>query len=159
MGYDDNATILIEPHIQSILNERGIREEDIRQVLAFAEHEHLFHTNRSTGHKLAYLCPSKVTYWVEYAWKDGAFRVFAAYSHRMRILEGFNLPSKKEPQESDWICARCDAPLTLAVVKLMYLDETFAVDLSACSSCQRVHVSEDQAITKMALAERMLEDK
>jgi hypothetical protein len=77
----------------------------------------------------------------------------------MRILEGYNLPSKKPPQECDWVCVRCDAPLEFAVVKLAYLDETFAADIPSCPSCQRVFVSEENAVVKMALAERMLEDK
>ena len=77
----------------------------------------------------------------------------------MKILEGFNLPSKKEPVETGWLCASCDLPLAVATVKLTYLDETFAADLPACPSCQRVLVTEENAVVKMALAERMLEDK
>jgi hypothetical protein len=79
----------------------------------------------------------------------------------MKILHGFNLPSKKAQSDTEtgWQCAACELPLTVATVKLAYLDETFAVDLPACPACQRVLVSEEQAVTKMALAERMLEDK
>ncbi|MBT0894439.1 DNA-binding protein [Geobacter hydrogenophilus] len=69
------------------------------------------------------------------------------------------MPSKKEPEEIGWLCAKCDLPLELAAVKLTYLDETFVVDLPACPSCQRVLVSEENAVGKMALAEQMLEDK
>jgi len=50
-------------------------------------------------------------------------------------------------------------PLERATVKLTYLDETFGVDLPSCPSCQRVFVSEENALQKMALAEKMLEDK
>jgi hypothetical protein len=77
----------------------------------------------------------------------------------MKILHGFNLPSKKEQTSTDWHCTACALPLELATVKLAYLDETFAVDIPACPACQRVFVSEEQAVAKMALAERMLEDK
>lgn len=159
MGYDDNTPLLMEPQVRSLLDERGIREEDLRQVLAFAEQEQLFHASRSTGHKLAYFSPAKVTYWVEYAQEEGGVRIFTAYSHRMRILEGYNLPPKKAAEEDDWVCARCDVPLEMASVKLAYLDETFAVDIPSCPTCQRVFVTEENAVTRMALAERMLEDK
>ena len=77
----------------------------------------------------------------------------------MKILHGFNMPSKKEQTITDWLCTACALPLELATVKLAYLDETFAVDIPACPACQRVLVSEEQAVAKMALAERMLEDK
>ena len=159
MNYDDATPLLWEPPVGVLLEERGIREENIRQVLSFAEGGSMYHVQPATGHRLASCTSGKVTCWVEYGWDEGGCRIFTAYSHRMRILEGYNLPSKKEPVETGWTCARCDVPLALATVKLAYLDETFAVDLPSCPTCQRVMVSEEQAITKMALAERMLEDK
>ena len=158
MSHDDSRTLLIDPQVQTLLDERGIREENILQVLSVAEDENLFHTNRVTGHKLAYHTVGKVTYWVEYAREAGGVRVVTAYSHRMKIWEGFNLPAKKE-EVTDWTCAKCGDDLVVAAVKLAYLDETFVADLPACPSCQRVLVSEENAVVKMALAERMLEDK
>lgn len=159
MDFDDTTTVLVATDIQNLLDERGIRDEDIRQVLSFAESGRRFHTQVATGHRLAYFAPAKVTYWVEYEPEEEGYRIYNAYSHRMKILHGFNMPSKKESTETGWLCSACELPLALATVKLAYLDETFAVDLPACPACQRVFVSEEQAITKMALAERMLEDK
>jgi len=158
-SHDNSVPLLIDPQVQELMDERGFRDENLRQVLSCAEQENLYHTCKNTGHKLAYLSVSKVTYWVKFIQEDKGYRIFTAYSHRMKILEGFNMPPKNEPEESDWHCAACDVPLESAAVKLAYLDETFAVDLPACPSCQRVLVSEKIAVEKMALAERMLEDK
>jgi hypothetical protein len=155
----DDAPLKVSTEVRNLLEERGIREEDLRTTLVFAENGRQFHTQTPSGRRLAYFAPSKVTFWVEYASEEDCYRVYNAYSHRMRILHGFNNPSKKEQTETGWLCAACNLPLELATVKLAYLDETFAVDLPACPSCQRVLVSEEQAVTKMALAERMLEDK
>ena len=159
MDHEDSTPLQIEPDVRNLLEQRGIRVEDIRHTLSVTDKEQLFHTNKATGHRLAYVISPKVTYWVEYAREERCYRIFNAYSHRMKILEGFNMPSKKEPEESDWLCARCLVPLALATVKLAYLDETFAVDLPACPACQRVLISEENAVVKMAMAERMLEDK
>jgi hypothetical protein len=159
MDSGTNVTLLMTPDVQSLLDERGIRDEDMRQVLSNVESGGLFHTQVSTGHRLAYFTPSKVTYWVEYEPTVEGYRIITAYSHRMMILHGFNMPSKKEHTITDWLCTPCTLPLELATVKLAYLDETFAVDIPACPSCQRIFVSEEQAVAKMALAERMLEDK
>ncbi|MEI6824605.1 MAG: DVU_1557 family redox protein [Desulfuromonadales bacterium] len=156
---DTNATLLITTDLQRLLDERGIRAEDLHQVLSSAEPDKQFHTQMSTGHRLAYFTPSKVTYWVEYEPTAEGYRIYSAYSHRMKILHGFNLPSKKEQTFTGWHCTACGLPLEVATVKLAYLDETFAVDIPACPACQRVFVSEEQAVAKMALAERMLEDK
>ncbi len=159
MNNDDAAPLLFEPMVQELLEQRGIREENIRQVLAFARAGKMFHLQPATGHCLASFNAGKVTYWLEYQEEEGGCRIFTAYSHRMKILEGYNLPSKQQPVETGWICAKCEAPLAIATVKLTYLDETFAVDLPSCPLCQRVLVNEEQAVSKMALAERMLEDK
>ncbi|MDD2736901.1 MAG: hypothetical protein PHF56_23455 [Desulfuromonadaceae bacterium] len=160
MTSDDDSTLLqISPEVRKLLEERGIREEDLRTVISFAENGRQFHTHDAAGHRLAYFTPSKVTYWVEYQPEGEGFRIHNAYSHRMKIHQGFNMPSKKTAAETGWRCAVCELPLELAIVKLAYMDETFAVDLPACPACQRVLVSEEQAVTKMALAERMLEDK
>jgi hypothetical protein len=159
MGHDDAITLLVDPAVGETLEQRGIREEDIRQVVAVAQAGRRFHVQTATGRRLASFTPDRVTYWVEYGQEEGGCRIFAAYSHRMRILEGFNLPSNKEPVETGWVCGACDVPLALATVKLKYLDETFAVDLPACPTCQRVLITEEQAVVKMAMAERMLEDK
>jgi hypothetical protein len=155
----DYAILLQAPQVRALLEERGIREENIRQVLSFAQAGKAYHLQPATGRCLASYRPDKVTYWVEYAQEEGGLRIFTAYSHRMKILEGFNLPPKKEQTDLGWICAACDVPLAAATVKLTYMDETFGVDLPACPSCQRVLVTEEQAISKMAVAERMLEDK
>jgi len=156
---DDSVSLQISSEVRKLLEERGIREEDLPPVISFAESGRQFHTHGATGHRLAYFTPSKVTYWVEYGPEGDDYRIYGAYSHRMKIHQGFNMPSKKTSTETGWLCALCDLPLELATVKLAYMDETFAVDLPSCPSCQRVLVSEEQAVTKMALAERMLEDK
>jgi len=158
MNHDDSRILLIDPTVQALLDARGIREENIQQVLSVAEGDNLFHSNKETGHRLAYLPVGKVTYWVEYGAEAGGFRIVTAYSHRMKIWEGYNLPSKKE-ETTDWSCAKCGDALAVAAVKLAYLDETFVADLPSCPTCQRVLVSEENAVVKMALAERMLEDK
>jgi hypothetical protein len=160
MKPDDTIELLVSPDVRSVLEERGIRDGDICTAITFAESGRQYHTQSVTGHRLAYFTPSKVTFWVEYLQEEsGEYRIFNAYSHRMRLLHGFNMPSKKANTETGWLCSACDLTLELATVKLAYLDETFAVDLPACPACQRVFVNEEQAVSKMALAERMLEDK
>lgn len=159
MTCDEFTPLFQDYQVQELLEKRGVRDEDLRQVLSVAETSAAFHQQTSTGHRLAYVTPAKVTYWVEYRPEENGYRICNAYTHRMKILHGFNMPSKKPQTETDWLCSACELPLELATVKLAYLDETFAVDLPACPACQRVLVSEEQAVTKMALAERMLEDK
>jgi hypothetical protein len=159
MSHEPAPPLQIDPQARQRLEERGIRQDTLRQVISSAESAKQFHIVPVSGHHLAYLSLPKVTYWVEYLQKADTCTIFTAYSHRMKILEGFNLPPKQAADPLIWRCAACDAALEMAAVKLAYLDETFAVDLPACPSCQRVMISEETAVEKMALAEKMLEDK
>lgn len=160
MNLDCCASLLLEPEVWNLLDKRGVREDDIRQVLNFAKSNRQFLIHEVTGHQLAHFMPAKVTFWVEYLPQDDGYRIYNAYSHRMKIIMGgYNIPSKKEQVETGWLCAACDLQLQMAVVKLTYLDETFAADLPSCPNCHQVFVSEEQAVVRMAQAERMLEDK
>jgi len=148
----------IAPEVELTLEKRAIMAEDLRKVLVHALETGEVYTHRVTGRHLAYDRPSKITYWVEYGLEDGSYRIYNAYSHRMEILHGFNMPAKRK-EAAEWICAKCGLVLESATVKLAYLEETFGADMPACPSCGRVYVSESDAVEKMALAEKMLEDK
>ena len=148
----------MDPEIDALLVERGIRREDLEHVIAHAEETEDACVNGVTGRYIASYRPGNTTYWVEYDREAGYFRIFRAYSHRMLILENFNTPAKRK-ETLDWRCLKCGVQLELATVKLTHLEETFATDTPACPSCCRVFVSETDAIEKMGLAEKMLEDK
>jgi hypothetical protein len=155
----EEIRIEVDPQIGTLLEERGIRMEDVQRVIAHAHNTKKVFRSHVTHHHVSYYRPSKTTYWVEYGQKGDSYWVYCAYSHRMEILEGFNMPAKNKEKSPEWLCVGCEIFLELATVKLTYLDETFGVDLPACPSCQRVFVSEENAVKKMALAEKMLEDK
>ena len=151
--------IHVETAIVKLLDERGIRHSDIEMVIAYVKETGNFFNNPLNGRRLAYHRPSTTTFWVECEEQGGVCTILSAYSHRMRILEGLNTPANGKGEALDWVCAKCNIRLEQATVKLSYLDETFTANIPACPSCQRVFVSEKDALEKMALAEKMLEDK
>ncbi len=155
---EEGIKLEIDAEVGLILEKRGIRVEDIERVIEFARESGNVYVHPETGRCLAYFTPSTTTYWVEFSREGDAYRIYRAYSHRMEILHGFNMPAKKQ-EILDWTCAKCDRKLELATVKLRYMEETFGVDIPACPSCQRIFVSEEDATRRMALAEKMLEDK
>ncbi len=157
---NEHGKIKIEasPEIETLLEERGIRKEDVERVIARAEETGNVFVHKDNKRYLGCWRPVNTTYWVEYTHEEDVFRVSRAYSHRMLTLEGFNMPAKRK-ETADWLCFKCNVQLELATVKLTYLEETFGADTFACPLCGRVFVSEEDAVKKMALAEKMLEDK
>jgi hypothetical protein len=150
--------IEFDSRLENLLEQRGIRLSDIEDVLTYAQVTNNVYRDFTSGHLMVYHKTARVTYWVEYSLEGNDCIVHSAYSHRMEILHGFNMPSKMK-EKSRWMCLKCGVLLEMATIKLKYLEETFAAQLPACPSCQRVFVSEETALEKMALAEKMLEDK
>ncbi len=58
-----------------------------------------------------------------------------------------------------WRCAACNIPLEKGTVEIAYLGSSFPVDLFRCSRCGIVFIPEELALTRMAEAEQILEDK
>lgn len=78
--------LLLSEEVAARVEKRLILEEDIREVIAYAERTgNRFH-NPQTGHFLASHRPANVTYWVEYTPVDDGYQIHNAYSHRMEIV-------------------------------------------------------------------------
>lgn len=149
----------IAPQIEAVLEERRIGLDEVRKVIEFAEDTKNLFTNRVSGHYLASLIVGAATYWIEYGREADWFTIYGAYTHRMKILEGFNPSPELNRPGTDWSCLKCDKLLEWAMVKLTYLNQTFETGTLACFSCQRVFISEEIAVGKMAMVEMLLEDK
>lgn len=85
----EEIELILEPEVQSAVDERRILAEDIRRAIAHAEETGRSMKHPESGRFLVFHQPAAVTYWVEYTPEPGgqAFRVYRAWSHRM-ILQG-----------------------------------------------------------------------
>ena len=80
-------TLTMSDDVKSMMDERGILESDIREMLAYAEGE---------GHKLylenepRFLGKKRIgnfTVYAEYSTADAGFELFNVYSHRVMLDE------------------------------------------------------------------------
>jgi hypothetical protein len=79
--------LIISDKVRMLLEERAITHMDLAEVIHTAEVTGCKLEHRITGHQLAHLRLSGVTYWVRYKPENAAYRILTAYSHRMEILE------------------------------------------------------------------------
>lgn len=79
--------LIISAEVKAKMEERMIRPDDIRQVIAQAEATGGKLRGCESGHLLAYLRPASVTFWVEYTPEDGQYLIHNTYSHRLEIKE------------------------------------------------------------------------
>jgi glutamate synthase (NADPH) small chain len=87
-GGHDWIPLQISAEVREILEQRQILDEDIQEVIEFAERTGRKLLNRQTGRTLAHHKPTSVTYWVEYTpAPEGGFVIHNAYCHRMEIVE------------------------------------------------------------------------
>lgn len=84
---DNGPLLFISPQVRRRLEERLIDESSIQTVIAFAEAHNRKLLRPTDNHFIAGYKPGIITYWVEYAPKDGGYEVYNAYSHRISIGE------------------------------------------------------------------------
>ncbi len=85
-GYE-KIELVVSEEIRQVMEDRFILEEDLQQVIDFAEKTGSKLLDSKTGHFIAHFKPTSVTYWVEYSVLENRFLIHNAYSHRMEIVE------------------------------------------------------------------------
>ena len=80
--------LLLPDDLRLSLDQRGISETYIQQVITHAQDTSDKLVDKGTGHFIAHLPIGKITCWVEYRPESGGYRVYNAYAHRMQIEEG-----------------------------------------------------------------------
>lgn len=81
----------VPQEIEHLMENRGIRKEDLQKTIHHAETTGEKFINLSTGRSLASLRPARITYWVEYSRAGEEYHVHSAYSHRMEMKRGRGL--------------------------------------------------------------------
>jgi hypothetical protein len=64
-----------------------------------------------------------------------------------------------DAQAPGWLCAACGIALERGKVEIAYLGSAFPVELQRCPCCGIVYIPEELVLTRMAEAEKILEDK
>ena len=153
--------LVLTAQVEELLEERFIRPEEVRRVIAEAEASQKRFVEPASGHLLASLRIGAVTYWVEYAPDGERYVVSTAYSHRMEIKPP-PWPAADAVESDDgrvWRCACGDHELETRSVTLSYLVAGFPVKLPACLEHGLVLISEALATGRMHEVELALEDK
>jgi hypothetical protein len=156
----EQLQIEMTEEVKQLLQERMILAEDLERVIRQAEETGRKLINQATGRSLANLRPKAVTFWVEYCLEGEAYRVYAAYSHRMILKSnGSTAEWEKTGKTGDWLCNQCRMPIEEQTVRLQYMQSIFPIKLPACSGCGFILIDEELAVGKVAEAEQALEDK
>ena len=84
---DPSVRLFLSDDVQDKMARQGVEENDVRQVISFAESTTNKLMNVKTGRFIAHLKTGSITCWAEYAPQEGGYRVFSVYTHRMEIEE------------------------------------------------------------------------
>ena len=82
----ENIVLRMTPDVRRRIDERRILEDDLRQVIDYAEQTGMRLLSKETGQYRAYCQIEYVTFWVDYTPGDDGFTVHNAYCHRMKIV-------------------------------------------------------------------------
>ena len=76
----------ISPEVRGVMEDAFILDDDVRDVIAYAERTGNRLRNRTNGHFMASFRPGHVTFWVEYSRQGETFVIHDAYCHRLEIV-------------------------------------------------------------------------
>lgn len=85
-GAPQPFVLRIAPEVRKVMEDAFILDDDVRDVLAYAERTGNRLRNRANGHFMASFKPGHVTFWVEYSKQEAAFVIHDAYCHRLEIV-------------------------------------------------------------------------
>ena len=80
--------LIMEDDVKNKINNELILEEEIQEVIHWAESSGEKIIDTAGGHMVAHKQIGIITIWVEYQPEENGFRVYNAYSHRMQIVKG-----------------------------------------------------------------------
>ena len=88
MNAYEQVSLYISEEVERLMENRHILREDLQKVIHHAESTGEKFINPSTGRSLAFLRPTRVTFWVEYSLAGEGYQVHGAYCHRMEMKRG-----------------------------------------------------------------------
>jgi Fe-S oxidoreductase len=81
----DETALYMTQEVENKLDRSKILEDDVRSVIDSCERHQRTVTDGTTKHEFGYGMVGHMTLWVEYAAENDGWRVFNAYTHRMKI--------------------------------------------------------------------------
>lgn len=78
--------LLIGEELEEKLERLHILRSDIEELIEHAQEKKNYFRDPETGRHIACYRPANVSFWVEYAVEEDAYRIFNAYSHRMNFV-------------------------------------------------------------------------
>lgn len=80
-----DINLYISKELEEVLDERLILYSDIQKAVDEAERTKNYFEKMDTGHYITSYSPKNVTFWIEYTKENDGYRIYNAYSHRMKF--------------------------------------------------------------------------
>jgi len=150
------TTLIIKPEVANVLKERGIKEDEVRSLIDWAETskekfvnsaENLYWTTKPMGN---------ATFSALYKPSGAGFELVSAFSYKVKqkaitdyILE----------EVSPWVYAKTNEKVTRIDADYEYIGVTRMVSALGCKSCPTAYIEEYMATKTIAIAQMLLEKK
>ena len=138
--------------VKGILGERGLKVEDVTDVINSAESskKKIFDGSKNLAKK-------RIGEATIYAVYDDNGNVETAYSHRMVL--GDLQKTTDEPDPTNWVCVSCNEKAVIGTVLMTYMGITRSGPAVVCEKCGDAWVEEYLATKTIAAAEGLFEKK
>ncbi len=145
--------VAISPEVKEILGQRGIKEDEIAEVINEAESSKDKLVSGS-GDNIARKKIGESTIYAVYSASNGGATLKTAYSTRLDTGEIVNAMD-----ESEWKCSKCSELAWNGHSEMFYMGVRRVGPALVCKECKSVFIEEYLAINTLAVVEALFEKK
>lgn len=150
------VNLIIKPEVANVLKERGIKEDEAKALVDYAETTKEKFVNAAENLHWTTRLMGNVTMSALYKPSGTALELVSAYSYKVRqkVITNYILEDV-----SPWVYAKTGEKVTRITADMEYIGVTRAVSALGCKSCPTAYIEEYMAIKTIAIAQMLLEKK
>jgi hypothetical protein len=148
--------LIIKPEVANLLKERGLKEDDIKTLVDWAETNKEKFVNSEQNLHWTTKMMGNMTFSAIYKPSGTGFELVSAYGYKVKqkaitdyILEDV----------SPWVYAKTNEKVTRVNGDVEYIGVTRMVSGLGCKSCPTLYIEEYMAMKTIAIAQMLLEKK
>lgn len=150
------VNLIIKPEVANVLKERGIKEDEVKALVDYAEANKEKFINPAENLHWTTKIMGNVTMSALYKPSGTGFELVSAYSYKVKqkAITNYILDDV-----SPWVYAKTNEKVIRITADMEYIGVVRAVSALGCKGCGTAYIEEYMAIKTIAISQMLLEKK
>jgi hypothetical protein len=148
--------LIIKPEVANVLKERGIKEDEVKSLVDYAETNKEKFVNAAENLHWTTKPIGNVTFSAVYKPSGTGFELVSAYSYKVKQK---TITDYIMEDVAPWVYAKTNEKIVRVTADYEYIGVTRAVSALGCKGCATAYIEEYMAMKTIAIAQMLLEKK